>query len=66
MQHGKPHAEINLVYRFEFDGDGADGVSSREDWISFEWRVLGELGEAGLLPEAFRRLGDDPNAKFGV
>jgi len=65
VQHGRPHAEINLVYGLSLDG-GAAEVASREDWISFEWRSLGELEEAGLLPEAFRRLGRDPSAKFGV
>lgn len=61
MQHGRPHAEINLVYSMDIpEGE----VESKEDWISFEWVELSRLGEAGLLPEAFRRLGDDPEARF--
>ena len=54
-QHGRPHAEINLVY--EMSVESAD-VKSQEDWIDFEWVELGKLAEAGLLPEDFRRIGD--------
>ena len=63
MQHGRPHAEINLVYELSFDAPLAEPRSA-EDWISFEWCELARLGEAGLLPEAFRRLADDPSARF--
>lgn len=63
MQHGKPHAEINLVYELGFADPPAE-PKSVEDWISFEWRDLSDLDAAGLLPEAFRRLGDDPGAVF--
>ena len=55
VQHGKPHAEINLVYEMEV---GSPDVASQEDWIGFEWVALDRLGEAGLLPEEFRKLGD--------
>ncbi len=48
MQKGARHCEINLVYRLEIDS--AIEVSSREDWIGFEWCSLGELRKAGLLP----------------
>ena len=59
MQHGKPHAEINLVYELSLTkGD----VRAREDWIEFEWRPLADLGD--LLPETFRKLGTDPSARF--
>ena len=59
MQHGKPHAEINLVYELSLaEGD----VRAREDWIEFEWRPLADLGD--LLPETFRKLGTDPSARF--
>ena len=59
LQHGKPHAEINLVYELAL----ADGeIKAREDWIDFEWRPLSDLGD--LLPEAFRKLGADPSARF--
>jgi len=65
MQHGKPHAEINLVYELSFAVPLPEPKSA-EDWISFEWRDLSDLDGAGLLPEAFRRLGDDPSARFVV
>ena len=61
MQHGAKHAEINLVYEMDA-GEGE--VVSKEDWIEFGWVGLGELGEAGLLPEAFRALGADAGARF--
>ena len=63
MQHGKPHAEINLVYELRFARPPAEPRSA-EDWITFEWRDLADLDSAGLLPEAFRRLGTDPAARF--
>ena len=59
IQHGKPHAEINLVYQLAIP-EGA--VKAREDWIEFEWRPLCDLGD--LLPEAFRKLGQDTTARF--
>ena len=63
MQHGKPHAEINLVYELSFAVPLPEPKSA-EDWISFEWRDLSDLDSAGLLPEAFRRLGTDPATRF--
>lgn len=60
-QHGKPHAEINLVYEFDMD---VESVCAKEDWIEFEWRDIGGLADANLLPEAFRRLESWPNVKF--
>lgn len=60
LQHGKPHAEINLVY--ELFLNPAASPRSCEAWIEFEWRPLGDLGD--LLPEAFRKLGQDPTARF--
>lgn len=62
-QHGKPHAEINLVYELTFSEPPKDPASA-EDWIEFEWRDLDDLDAAGLLPEAFRILGKDPSAHF--
>ncbi len=61
MQHGKPHSEINLVYEFDMD---AESVCAKEGWIEFEWRDLGGLAEANLLPVAFRRLESWPNVEF--
>ena len=48
QQHGRPHAEINLVYRLSLP-EGTPAVA-REDWIAFEWRDLGDLDAARLLP----------------
>lgn len=61
MQHGKPHAEINLVYAMELDGEAC---RSQEDWIEFEWCDIGGLGSANLLPADFRRLSGWPNVRF--
>lgn len=63
LQHGKPHSEINLVYELRLDDPGAD-VRAAEDWIEFEWRSLQDLDSANLLPEAFRVLGRNPEARF--
>jgi len=67
LQFGKPHAEINLVYELKLS-EGADVANpkSREDWIEFAWLPLSQLDEGGLLPEAFRRLGTDPQTTFEV
>ena len=61
LQHGKPHAEINLVYELEMDDCGA---KSKEEWIEFEWCRLDMLGGANLLPEAFRTLAAWPDVRF--
>lgn len=58
LQHGRPHAEINLVYRLNLksqisDSKGLDSdykLESQEDWIEFEWRDISDLGNANLLP----------------
>lgn len=63
MQHGRLHAEINLVYELKLAGAPGD-VRAAEDWIEFEWRPLGGLADANLLPEAFRALGENPKARF--
>lgn len=60
-QHGKPHAEINLVYEFDMD---VESVCAKEDWIEFEWRDIGGLADANLLPKAFRMLESWPNVEF--
>ena len=51
-QHGKPHAEVNLVY--ELKVPSAAPARACEDWIEFEWRDLAQLDD--LLPAALRRL----------
>ena len=63
LQHGKPHAEINLVYEMTLvDADAA--VSAKEDWIEFLWCPLSELEGARLLPVDFNALAKDPAATF--
>ena len=68
LQHGKPHAEINLVYELKIGSDGASNglpqLRSQEDWIEFEWCALDRLGEANLLPEIFRSLSRWPGVRF--
>ena len=59
LQHGKPHAEINLVYELKID---VADVKSQEDWIEFEWRPLDNLGD--LLPEVFRKLSSNTSMRF--
>ncbi len=63
LQHGKPHAEINLVYAMSVAVEPA-AVHAKEDWIEFEWVPLVDLRAANLLPEAFNALADDPEATF--
>ena len=53
-QHGKPHAEINLVYELALPPDAV--ASALEDWIEFEWREVSNLND--LLPTAFQRLSE--------
>ena len=63
LQHGKTHAEINLVYEMTLvDADAA--VSAKEDWIEFLWCPLSELEGARLLPADFNALAKDPAATF--
>lgn len=65
VQNGKPHAEINLVYRLELAGvESAGDPVSREDWIEFVWHDLDDLGSANLLPEGFRALSGWPDVRF--
>ena len=60
QQHGKPHAEVNLVY--ELKVPSATPARACEDWIEFEWRDLAHLDD--LLPAAFRRLSSDTTTPF--
>ena len=66
LQHGKPHAEINLVYELELGtGNGElPSLNSQEDWIEFEWCDLNRLDEANLLPPAFRSLSAGSTVRF--
>lgn len=61
LQHGKPHAEINLVYEMKLPNAA---VSAKEDWIAFEWWNLSDLAKANLLPSDFNRLAEDPLTVF--
>lgn len=65
IQHGKPHAEINLVYELILD-DAAKEVQAKEDWLEFVWCPLEKLHEARLLPSAFEVLAQNPKAHFEV
>ena len=49
LQHGRPHAEINLVYSLTLHSSLLP-LTSQEDWIEFEWRDISDLGNANLLP----------------
>ena len=65
LQHGKPHAEINLIYELKLaEGVDAGSLKSQEDWIEFIWQDLGDLDSVNLLPDAFRRLSDWPDVRF--
>ena len=65
LQHGNPHAEINLIYELKLaDGLDAGSLRSQEDWIEFIWQDLDDLDSVNLLPEAFRRLSDWPEVRF--
>ena len=72
LQHGRPHAEINLVYEMTVDLSGLGRAPSgellppaaQEGWIGFEWRPLDGLDAATLLPAEFRRLSEGPGVFF--
>lgn len=54
LQHGKPHAEINLVHVLNLPKGVA--AQAKEDWIDFEWWPVERLGEANLLPAEMGRI----------
>ena len=57
LQHGKRHAEVNLVYAMKAaKGVLPNRVRSRENWISFEWCLPKAFAAAGLLPETIRPM----------
>ena len=66
LQHGKPHAEINLVYEMALGGETQTGTApaALEDWIEFGWYALDGLDAANLLPAAFRALSGWPGVTF--
>lgn len=65
VQHGKPHAEINLVYRMKLP-EGAS-VESKESWIGFEWCDAARLDEVRLLPPEMVRLAQSAvDSKDGI
>ena len=57
-QHGKPHAEINLIYRLTLKRSNAQTFKpsnlqtppSLESWIEFEWHDIADLDNVNLLP----------------
>ena len=54
LQHGKPHAEINLVYMMTVpEGTAAKAC---EDWIEFTWHAVADLASANLLPAEMASL----------
>lgn len=56
-QQGRPHAEINLVYRMKVTGLSPRRTPPcRESWIEFIWQPLGRLGRSSLEPAVLRRL----------
>ena len=63
VQHGKPHAEISLVYRLGLPGLSGGSrppapLNSQEDWIEFAWWPVDRLDAANLLPpEMMRHVG---------
>lgn len=56
LQHGKPHAEINLVFALTVP-EGTE-ARAQEDWIEFEWRDLADLDQANLLPASMKQFLD--------
>ena len=54
-QHGKPHAEINLVYALDIPSIAPGQTApSCEDWIAFDWIPVGELASSAVEPAALR------------
>ena len=54
-QHGKPHAEINLVYALDIPSIApGKTVPSCEDWITFDWVPVAELASSAVEPAVLR------------
>ncbi len=64
LQHGKPHAEINLVYELKFAS--IPETKAQEERIESAWWPLGRLSEANLLPAKFAVLGENREVRFEV
>ena len=54
VQHGKPHAEISLVYKLDLAKPSAP-LMSQEDWIEFTWWPVDKIDEANLLPPEMKK-----------
>ena len=54
VQHGRPHAEISLVYKLALTDTSAP-LASQEDWIEFVWWPVDRLDEANLLPPEMKK-----------
>ncbi len=59
MQHGRPHAEINLVYRMDLPNDTE--AKALESWIEFEWRPVEDIDSANLLPREMAQFASNAN-----
>ncbi len=54
-QHGKPHAEINLVYALEIPSIApGKAVPSCEEWIAFDWAPVADLASSAVEPAVLR------------
>ena len=54
-QHGKPHAEINIVYALDIPSITPGQTSpSCEDWIAFDWMPVEELASSAVEPAVLR------------
>lgn len=59
LQHGKPHAEINLVYELLIEEkDLEKAAKAKEDWIEFQWQPMENLKEANPLPKEVLKLAE--------
>lgn len=59
LQHGKPHAEINLVYELLIEEkDIEKAAKAKEDWIEFQWQPMENLKEANPLPKEVLKLAE--------
>lgn len=64
LQHGKQHAEINLVYEMTLSDGAGSSVAAQEDWIEFAWHPLSDIATANILPEKFNTLAKTKKPTF--